>query len=237
MYLKIKNLQYQYSKENDFRLNISETEFDFTQHLGIYGLSGSGKSTLGKLLAGLLENDGIEFSGANVLYSAQMSENIFLGSSIQQTIKIISENNPNLKNLEDELTRYLQKFDLDFGSISAKQGFELSAGELRKFSVSLALAYKPDILVLDEPSIGLDWNSRVELIKVIKEYQGKIILISHDYEMLKKLCSLLWVIDNGQLVFQGNFHQLEKNSKLCGEIGINIYKKMIEKRKEILNKR
>ena len=235
MHLKINNLNFQYSPKSKFQLDIPEAEFQFDQHLGIYGLSGSGKTTFGKLLSGLLEDDGVDLFGARVLYSAQMSENIFLGSSIEQTVKIISDYNVTIENLENKLSNYLQKFAMEYRKIKSKQGFELSAGELRKFALSLALANKPDILILDEPSIGLDWHSRVELIKVIKEYKGKIILISHDYEMLKNLCSLLWVMEKGQLVFQGNFHQLEKNDKLCGEIGINIFKNMIQKRKEILS--
>ena len=237
MHLKINNLKYQYSKESEFLLNIPEINYDFEQNLGIYGLSGSGKTTLGKLIAGLLENNSVDCADAYILYSAQMSENIFLGTSIGQTVKIISDCNDKVGDLEVQLKINLQKFEIEYKNIKNKQGFELSAGELRKFAICLALSCEPDILILDEPSIGLDWYSRVELIKVIKEYSGKVILISHDYEMLKNLCLFLWVIDSGKLVFQGNFHQLEKNDKLCSEIGINIFKKMIDKRRVILNEK
>jgi len=233
MNLTINNLDYKYSKKDIFRLMISKASFDFHTNLGIYGVSGSGKTTLGKIMSGLIENESINFSDSHVLYSAQMSENILLGSSIEQTTKLILDCNDNVRDLETKLSNNLLKFGMDYLQIKSKQGFELSAGELRKFAICLAISFQPDILILDEPSIGLDWQSRIELMKIIDQYKGKIILISHDYEMLKKLCTFLWVIDDGLLVFQGNFHQLEKNGKLCNEIGINIFMKLLEKRKEI----
>ena len=233
----IKNLTYKYSDENSFQLKIDRATFDWAGHLGVYGLSGSGKTTLGKILTGVIKphNNSLELSDQEkyVIYSAQMSENIFLGTTIEHTLKMIAQNNEKLKNISGKTDEYLGMFKMNYADIYEKQGHELSSGELRKFALSLAFSCEPDILVLDEPTIDLDLSSRIQLEKLVANYSKKMVLISHDYELLKKNCSWLWVMDRGNLIFQGNFENMESNEKLSHRIGLDIYKKMIDKRKSI----
>ena len=237
MLLEIKNLNYKYSEKSKFNLNIKSVLYDFINPLAIYGLSGSGKTTLGKILAGLIDvpEKSVIFNSENlnILYSAQMSENIFLGTTIKQMLDFISSNNSLVTNLDLKVDSNLQKFDMTLGGIYEKHGHELSVGELRKFSLSLALSCAPDILIFDEPTIGLDMNSKLQLENVLIQYSGKLIVISHDYELLRIICSNLWCIKLGKLVFQGDFCELEENDKLCQELGIDFLKELINRRKEV----
>ncbi|MBN2279404.1 MAG: energy-coupling factor ABC transporter ATP-binding protein [Candidatus Marinimicrobia bacterium] len=233
MHLKINHLEYQYSNNQNFKLEIEKADVFLDESLGIYGLSGSGKTTLGKIMGGLLKTTAIDFFGAEVLYLPQVAENLLLGTSVRQTLKIISEWKS--RTFEENFAMHLQKFGLQLSNIENKHGFELSAGELRIISLSLAFSYETDILVLDEPSIGLDWSARIELIRQLQNFKKPLVLISHDYEMLRKLCARVWIMDRGKLVFQGDFYQLEKNDKLCSETGINFYKNLVKKRKLLLS--
>ncbi len=236
MRLTINNLIYQYFDHTDFSVKIDAATHNFQQNLGIYGLSGSGKTTVGKLLAGLLSplSGNINLSPANpyILYSAQQSENIFLGNTIDKTLAMVAKNNQRVSAPETEISQYLDYFKVDYNHIKRKEGYELSAGELRKFALSLAFVCKPDILVLDEPTIGLDIKSRIALSRLLTETKRPLVLITHDYEFLKKICHQLWVLDKGNLVYQGNFFDLEKNRKLCAEIGVDIFFQLLHRRKK-----
>ncbi|MFP4547495.1 MAG: ATP-binding cassette domain-containing protein [Fidelibacterota bacterium] len=236
MRLTINNLIYQYSNQTDFSVKIDTATHDFQQNLGIYGLSGSGKTTVGKLLAKILtpQTGNIRWipESPYVLYSAQQSENIFLGNTIDKTLAMVAKNNQHVRAPETQISQYLEYFQVDYTRIKRKEGYELSAGELRKFALSLAFVCKPDILVLDEPTIGLDIKSRNALSHLLIETKRPLVLITHDYEFLKRICHQLWVLDKGNLVYQGNFFDLEKNRKLCTEIGVDIFFQLLQRRKK-----
>ena len=237
MRLTINHLIYRYSGQSDFSVKIDAADHDFHQNLGIYGLSGSGKTTVGKLLANLLTplSGDIRLTPASpyILYSAQQAENIFLGNTINKTLMMVAKNNQRVTDPAAQISQYLDYFKVDYNQIKKKEGYELSAGELRKFALSLAFVCKPDILVLDEPTIGLDIKSRTALCRLLTEAQRPLVLITHDYEFLKRICRQLWVLDKGNLVYQGNFYDLEKNRKLCRDIGVNIFFQLLKTREKL----
>ena len=240
MKIDIKNINYRYETENTFCLNMQNVVYNFNGTLGIFGLSGSGKSTLGKVLAGLITRNDInlDFSKAIpfILYSSQMAENIFLGTTVQMNLDFITQNNSNVQNLYAKCEKYLDQFGVNMTKLLPRQGNELSVGELRKFALSLALSCKPDLLILDEPTIGLDLHSKVLFKEILNGYAGEKIVISHDYEILTKLCEEFWIIHEGKLIFQGKREAFENNDEICRKIGLNHYFDRKAKRKNIYNK-
>lgn len=96
--------------------------------------------------------------------------------------------------------------------------FELSGGEKRRVAIAGILAIEPDILVLDEPTAGLDPKGAADIMSLVEEMynQGKsIILVTHDMDLVLKYCQKVFVLKEGQLVFEGTpsdlFRDVESN--------------------------
>ena len=120
--------------------------------------------------------------------------------------------------------RYLKKFDLfDKKDDDTRK---LSGGMKRKLSIIKALLHKPDILILDEPTAGLDVDSRYELWNFIKEQNKKgttIILTTHYIEEAEKLADRIGIINHGELI------KLEEKSKIIDELSQNVIALHLEK--------
>ena len=92
-----------------------------------------------------------------------------------------------------------------------KSPFELSGGEKRRVAIAGILAIEPDILVLDEPTAGLDPKGVHEIMSLVEQMHkdGKtIILVTHDMDIVLKYCQKVFVLNKGQLAFEGNPNQL-----------------------------
>ena len=101
--------------------------------------------------------------------------------------------------------------------------FELSGGEKRRVAIAGILAIEPDILVLDEPTAGLDPKGVNEIMSLVDQMHknGKtIILVTHDMDLVLKYCQKVFVINKGQLAFEGNPYELfaQDNEKLSIEV-------------------
>ncbi len=232
--LTINNLLYKYPENSDFILDIESAEYTFGKPLGIYGLSGTGKSTFGKLIAGLIkpesgkiminENENAEKEQMNIIYSSQFPENIFLGNSIKHTVDSIMKHNQFLVNLEKEIDFFLGEFGVNFSEIYHNNGYELSNGELRRFAISLGFACSPRLLILDEPTIGLDKYGKEQLEKVITQYDEGVILVSHDFTLVKKICNEIWIFDKGNLAYNGKISGVNEKKELQECVGLNYYR-------------
>ena len=101
-------------------------------------------------------------------------------------------------------------------SFFKKSPFELSGGERRRVAIAGILAINPDILVLDEPTAGLDVKGAKDVMTLIKSMHenGKtIIMVTHDMDLVMKYCNLVYVLKDGKLAYEGNV------SKLFDEVG------------------
>ncbi len=236
--LSIKNLSYKYPNNEGFQLNIPDMFYTFTKPLGIYGLSGSGKSTSGKILAGLLKPlmgevnlswlDKKNFQQRiipNVMYSTQFPEKIFLGSKVKDTVELILSKNPDFKGVKSNLINFLSKFCIDYKDIEFKSGYELSGGELRRFALSLSMACSPNLLILDEPTIGFGGKGKQQLRNISREFKKEhaLIVVTHDFRLIEDICDHLWVLDRGKIIFDGNFDELTHNFLQKDRVGLNIY--------------
>ena len=92
-----------------------------------------------------------------------------------------------------------------------KSPFELSGGEKRRVAIAGILAINPDILVLDEPTAGLDAKGAQDVMSLVKKMndEGKtIIMVTHDMELVMKYCNLVYVLKDGQVSYQGPTNKL-----------------------------
>ncbi len=226
--LDIQGIDYHYSGVSAFHLRIPAIRHRFEGALGIYGLSGSGKTTLGKILAALYGGPECRFAfegpadKSRVLYLNQFPERNFLGAKAAETVALIQSANPSCDGLEQKVAAFLSEFSLNYRDIADKNGFEMSGGELRRFALALGFAFGPRLLILDEPTIGMGPGGRAELARIAGLYlrERDLIVISHDYEILKKICIHVWILQSGEIIFRGGFGELDKNRQIKDRTGL-----------------
>ena len=235
---------------NDINLNIdSQDEF-----ITLVGQSGAGKSTLVQLLNGLLLSN----YGEVVVFDKALSNNkkiklkdtrkrvglVFQFPEAQlfdeTVLKDVSfgPKNFNLDNPVELARKALSVVGID-ESLYEKNPFNLSGGQMRRVAIAGILASNPDILVFDEPTVGLDPEGRKELLSLLKklneEYHKTIILVTHDMDIVASVAKRVVVLKNGMIAYDGDKTSLFKNSELLKECSLD-YPNTIKILKEIKKK-
>ena len=122
-----------------------------------------------------------------------------------------------------------------------KSPFSLSGGQMRKVAIAGVLAADPEILVLDEPTVGLDPIAKKELLELLKElnekYHKTIIIITHDMDVVSEYIKRVLVLKQGKLIYDGSKEDLFKNKELVEEcnLGLPTIVKLLKKLKTKLN--
>lgn len=176
-----------------FKNNLVLKDVSFTvdtgEVVGLVGLNGSGKSTIIRIISGLIiqDNGTIENDFKNIGVLLEGSRNIYHFLTVRENIKYFSI----LNNIEDAyvenfMNKYITLFGLE-DKLDEEVG-NLSRGMIQKVSIMILLAQNPDIIIMDEPTLGLDIISTIqirEIIQAIVEEKNKTVLIvSHDTKLL-----------------------------------------------------
>ena len=224
MSLEIKNLTKKFGEQT--ALNNINIEIKKNEIIGLLGPNGAGKSTLMKSIVGVLMVDEGEiiFDGKNI------AENEI---QTKEKIGFLPENNPLYNDMY--VKEYLQfvadihkiqkeKVDeiIDLVGITpekSKKISQLSKGYKQRVGLAQAILHEPDLLILDEPTNGLDPNQIIEIRNVIKEIgkEKTVILSTHIMQEVEALCSRVILIHQGKIVqdtgieeFKGKFSNLEE---------------------------
>ncbi|MCF6463018.1 energy-coupling factor transporter ATPase [Clostridium sp. Cult1] len=241
MIIKLENVNYIYNPNTPFEkkaldgINLSIDEGDF---IGLIGHTGSGKSTLVQHLNGLMKPtsgkvivDGVDIGAkdANLKEVRQKVGLVFQYPEHQlfeeSIYKDIAFGPKNLGLKEEEVNLRVQKamelVDLDFHILKDRSPFELSGGQKRRVAIAGVLAMKPKVLILDEPTAGLDPRGRDEILgRLEKLYQEgiTIILVSHSMEDIARLVNRIVVMHRGKIAMEGKtrevFNQAEELARL-----------------------
>lgn len=227
--LKVKNLSIGYDKELiNLTFNVERGD-----KLGIIGSNGIGKSTLLKTLmgqVGQLSGKYVFGNHVNIAYFSQQLENLNQENTIYDEIdKEFPSLTPN------ELRTLLGTFEFT-GDDVFKNIKDLSGGEKVRVSLCKILYNKPNVLILDEPTNHLDIISKNTIERMLKSYQGTIIMVSHDRYLIKNVCNKLLVFNQNTADFYkfGYQEYLEKRKEASnGEIKVG--EKQKEKKEKIAN--
>lgn len=191
----------------------------------LLGVNGAGKTTVIKMLSCLVKpTDGEAFVNGNSISDEEMKVKRIIGVSPQETA--VAPNLTVKENLElmcgihgfskeksaAKIKDISDRFNLN--DILNKKTGKLSGGMKRKVSIAMALTGEPEILFLDEPTLGLDVISRSELWDLIRELKGKVtvMLTTHYMEEAEVLSDRIGIMKNGKLLFVGTAEELMKKT-------------------------
>ncbi|MEE1073362.1 MAG: energy-coupling factor transporter ATPase [Cellulosilyticum sp.] len=245
MSIKIKNLTHIYNEGMPFEkmaLNDINIEINTGEFVGIIGHTGSGKSTLIQMFNGLLKptkgevlvnNENINGDKVNKKEIRQKVGLVFQYPEYQlfeMTIKDDVAFGPKNLGLSKEEVEARVKYALEAVGLDEsyyeKSPFELSGGQKRRVAIAGVLAMNPEILILDEPTAGLDPKGRNELFeqlqKMHKELGLTIVLISHSMEDVARYVEKLFVLYKGKIAYQGTPREVFANGKKLEEIGLGM---------------
>lgn len=216
--IEIKNVCKRF-KDTEALKNIN-IEINDYELFGLLGVNGAGKSTLIKILAGLIKPsygeikiDGLDFSKdrnkiKKIINVAFQESSIASNLTIYENLELISKlynvfDKEKINNIIEELG--LMKF-------KNKKAKLLSGGYQKRLSIALCMITEPKIIILDEPTAGLDIIARKELWRIIKKINEKstIVLTTHYLEEAEFLCDRMAILKDGKLLAIGSVDELKK---------------------------
>lgn len=225
----LKNVNLKIAKENEF--------------ITILGHTGSGKSTLVQLMNALnLPQDGVvEVAGIKIY-----SKNKELLKPVRQYVGLVFQF-PEYQLFEETVLKdvmfgpknflgkeadvleeaklALKMVNLD-PTLYDRSPFNLSGGQMRRVAIAGILASSPNILVLDEPTVGLDPKGKTELlemlVKIQKETNKTIIIITHDMNLVARYAKRCIVLDEGEIVYDGNKNEMFENEAFLEKHNLSL---------------
>ncbi len=243
--IETQNLTYVYSEGTPFRkvaiedINISIEEGEF---VGIIGHTGSGKSTLVQHLNGLLKptSGTILYDGKDIHSSKEFTRSVRFNVGLcfqypeyqlfeSSVYKDIAFGPQNMGLSEEEINEHVLRA-ADFVGIKKemlkKSPFDLSGGEKRRVAIAGVIAMEPKVLILDEPTAGLDPKGRDTIADMIDNYRkstgSTVIVVSHSMEDVAKSASKVLVMNKGQVEFFTGVKEVFSNAQRLVEIGLNV---------------
>lgn len=244
--IKVRNLNYIYQEgmpdQRQALFDIS-LDFDDGKIYAIIGHTGSGKSTLIEHFNGLVRPT----SGKIYIDSSDITDKKTKFGDIRKSVGLVFQypeyqlfeetvyldiafgpKNLGLSKEEvDTRVRYAARLlDIDEG-LFEKSPFELSGGQKRRVAIAGVLAMRPSVLILDEPTAGLDPRGREKILKIIKNLHTEnpkmiIIFVSHSMEDVAKTADEVIVLNRGRICMSGCVDEVFKHSETLQSIGLDI---------------
>ena len=219
--LQVKNLYKKYDKTEA----IAGVDFSIKQGeiYGLLGPNGAGKSTLIKMIAGIEKKD----EGEIIFEEKERNINKYKRNMgiLTQDIAIY----PSFTAYENisffcslysfkgkELKRRVEK-SLEFVGLSDcknKKAKEFSGGMMRRLHLACAIAHTPKLIIMDEPTVGIDPQSRnhiLQSVKMLKDNGASIIYTSHYMEEIEEICDEICILDKGKIIAEGTSNYLKEN--------------------------
>ncbi|MDW4039866.1 energy-coupling factor transporter ATPase [Staphylococcus saprophyticus] len=247
MTVKFSQVSYVYQKGTPFEhvaLRDIETTFQQGKYYAVIGQTGSGKSTLIQHFNGLLKpsTGKLQIDDITITHKTkdkvlkqirkrigvvfQFPESQLFEDSVEREI-LFGPKNFNMPI--DEVKARAYKLLIDFGfsrDILQQSPFQMSGGQMRKIAITSILAMDPDIVILDEPTAGLDPKSRDQIMKMIKKMQVEqnktIILVTHEMNDVAKYVDEIKIMKQGQLVEECSPRKLFSDTNYVNQLHLDV---------------
>lgn len=205
------------------------------ESVGIIGANGMGKSTLLKVMTGLLLTKqgkitigdtvltpkNLAYIRAQMGYTFQNSDHQLFMNKVYEEVGF----GPKNQGLDDESIQI--KIESALKQVEAvelknRYTYRLSGGEKRNVAIASILAMDPSILLMDEPTIGLDPVGRRRLIRFFENYEQTKIIITHDLDMVWEVCQRVLILYKGEIVYDGPAQSALKDEALLEQFGLAL---------------
>lgn len=182
-----------------------------SERIGILGRNGAGKSTLLKTLIGILTPLSGEAVQSPKTVIGYFDQNQLESLDTQASaFEIIQEHFPD--DTHQQALDYLGKYGFSGDMVTSPSG-QLSGGEKSRLVLGIIIRQKPNLLILDEPTNHLDLQARDALTLALQDYQGALLLVSHDRYLLETSCDDLWLVNEQRFDrFDGSVHDYAQKS-------------------------
>ncbi|MCH4006516.1 MAG: energy-coupling factor transporter ATPase [Eubacterium sp.] len=246
MSIQVRNLSYIYNAgmpdEQKALDNVSFEVYD-GQIAAVIGHTGSGKSTLVQHLNGLLKPT----EGTIIVGGTDITESGIAMREIRQRVGLVFQypeyqlfeetvsadvafgpKNLGLSESEikERVREALELVGLDVDEIGERSPFELSGGQKRRVAIAGIIAMRPQVLILDEPTAGLDPGAHREIIRMIQKIHQReeniVIFVSHNMDDVAALSDKVLVMDRGQLMMSGTPAEIFRQRDRLGDAGLDI---------------
>ena len=244
MQIKVENLKYTYSPKTPFE-KVALDDITFTINdgdtIGIIGSTGSGKSTLcqhfnalirishGKIYVGEWElhakklDLGALRQAVGMLF--QYPEYQLFADTVKDDVAFGPINFGKSKEDADILAKYaLELVGINYDEVAEKSPIELSGGQKRRVAIAGIIASRPEVLVLDEPTAGLDPQGKREILDLVtelkKSYVKTVIMISHNMDEIAEYCNRVIVLNDSKLLYDTTPRELFANKELLSQTGL-----------------
>ena len=183
------------------------------QRIGILGANGQGKSTLVKTIIGdlpRLHGEMTEGKGLSIGYFAQQELDVLSldDGALMHMIRLARDKGP--AGREQELRDFLGSFRF-VGEMVTQPVGTLSGGEKARLVLAMLVWQRPNLLLMDEPTNHLDLTTREALSMALNEFEGTVMLVSHDRALLREVCDEFWLVTAGEVrPFDGDLDDYQK---------------------------
>lgn len=246
MSIEVKGLSYTYSEKTPFaRRALADVTFTVNEgeFVGIIGSTGSGKSTLIQHLNALIRRTSGEIIVCGIDLTAKRPDLAKLRSKVgmlfqypeyqlfEDTVaKDVAFGPKNFGFSEEEIKEAVREsiglVGLDYEEVAAKSPFELSGGEKRRVAIAGVIASRPEVLVLDEPTAGLDPVGKKEILDLVvrlrREYCKTVVMISHNMDEIAEYADRVLVLQDGHLIADTTPRQLFSSEDALDGTGLEI---------------
>lgn len=247
MDISLKNVEYRYQANSPFeRLAISDVSIDIPSgtYLAIIGHTGSGKSTVLQHLNALLKpTKGSVLIGSREIKANRKEKNL---KAVREKVGIVFQF-PEHQLFEETVEKDVCFGPMNFGvseseakvrarsaiklvglseDVLQKSPFDLSGGQMRRVAIAGVLAMEPDVLVLDEPTAGLDPRGRKEIMDLFYDLHKKrglsTVLVTHSMEDAARYADEIVVMHEGKVFIKGTADQIFANPQALIELGLDV---------------
>ena len=227
--LEFKNVCFSYNETaNVHDLNVKIKKGDFT---AITGSNGAGKSTFSKLCNGLLQpsagdvfvlgqntkRNKVSSLAKHIGFLFQNPDRQICCSTVEEEIAFSLKNNGLSK---EEIQRKVEATIKEFGFDAKSEPFNMSRGQRQRLCLACLIALNPEILILDEPTTGLDYRECMEMMNRIRELNENgttVIMVCHDMEVVLDFAKSVIVMNRGEILAQGATREILSNKELLAK--------------------